>query len=208
MAKKRRTKLTVFGSVEGDREQEFLSFLMEVYKTLESNINPTLKHSSGGTPDKIVGTALTNTSWDKSFAWFDEDFEPHQPLGKEIRESLAKCWNILNPDESFFQCPLKDIQITYNSDKRKPVLIVSQPICVESLILKTLGRTIPKGCKNVSSDKDERKEQIRQLKDILSGILGTENPIDYYRSNLTKETLEQKRQKIPELNLLISMVTK
>lgn len=207
MRKNRKRKLTVFGSVEGDREQEFLNFLMEIYETTNNNINPTLEHSSGGTPDKIVGTALTNSDRDKCFAWFDEDFEPHQPLGTEAREHLARCWNITNPDASFFQCPPKDMQKTYNANKRKPILIVSQPICVETIILKILSREIPNRCEVLSTEKKERKNQIKRLKDTLSGLIGTDNPLNYYRRTITREILEEKRRDIEELNLLIEMIT-
>lgn len=201
---KRQKKLTVYGCVEGNREELFLKFLIEIYQPRKNNINPTLHNASGGTPDANVGLALKNCDRDRSFAWFDEDFEPSYPLGEEIRQDLINNWCI-NKDEidSFYSCRLKDLQ-SYNRKDKNPYLIISQPVCVESIILKALGHTIPVK----EYDATRRKQQIDALKNTLMNLIGKDaDEIQFYRNNLTKEMFEEKRKSIFELNLLISMIT-
>ena len=137
---KRKRKSTVYACYEGHREGLFLKFLIDLYQTTENNINVMPQHASGGKPDRIIGFALKNNDRDKVFAWCDEDFEPDYPLSRETKENLAKCWGIPKEDmDSFHACHLGSIQSAYNLKNRKPVIIISQPVCVEALILKTLG---------------------------------------------------------------------
>lgn len=212
MAKKKRIKDTVFGSVEGNREQAFIDFLCAIYLPDKNNINFQAKCTSGGTPDKIVTTALHECSRDKSFAWLDEDFEPDvSPLSQEVREKLAKHWNITDADEiaRLIVCPICKLQSSFNSrNERKPTLIISQPVCSESLILRTLGHTLP----YAAYDPNKRNAQIKGLKNKLDQLMGGSKTVPeqtaYYRSQLNKEQLEERRRTIPELDLLISMLTK
>ena len=203
--KKRVRKLTVFGCVEGDREKCFLDFLREIYQPDANNIALYPELSAGGTPDRIVTSALQKCDRDKSFAWFDEDFEPNYPLSREVRESLAIYWNIPNGQKTeFYKCPLKDLQNRYNKDNRKPVLVVSQPICVESLILQVLGKSLP----YPSYKHIERDSQIAGLKNKIKDILAGRDETVFYRENLSREKLEKLKETLPELNLLIQMLTK
>jgi hypothetical protein len=212
MGKRKRIKHTVFGSVEGNLEQTFINFLCEIYAPDEYNIKFQAKCTSGGTPDKIVTTALHECSRDKSFAWLDEDFEPDvSPLSQEVRERLAKCWNVTDADEiaKLIICPIGKLQSSFNSrNERKPTLIVSQPVCSESLILQTLGYALP----YAAYDPTKRESQIQGLKNKLDQLMGgSKSPLEqtnFYRQKLTKEALEKKRRTIPELDLLISMLTK
>jgi hypothetical protein len=202
--KKRVRKLTVYGCLEGDREHIFLDFLRSIYRPDMHNIAFYSKHASGGTPDCIVKAAIIECHRDKSFAWFDEDFEPAYPLSKEIKEKLAVCWKV--PEEqniAFAACSLRDVQCLYNSKKRKPILIVSQPVCVEALILRTLGYTLPYDKYDYSC----REEQINKLKNTLKGLFKKAPEASYYAKNLSREKLEDVRKIIPELDLLISMLT-
>lgn len=213
MGKKKRIKnQTVFGCVEGNREQAFIDFLREIYAPDENNIAFKPEHSSGGTPDKIVTTAIRECHRDKSFAWFDEDFEPTEsPLSSEVRQHLMKCWNVKDDAQAkgLLTCPIGKLQATYNpANNKKPTLIVSQPVCSESLILRALGQPIP----YEAYDPNQRKSQIDGLKNKLNQLMGgqksTAEQTAYYRANLTKEALEERRKSIPELDLLISMLTK
>lgn len=161
---KRKRKSTVYSSYEGHREGLFLEFLINLYQTNEKDISITSNHSRGGNPDSIVNFALKNNDRDKVFAWFDEDFEPRNPLSKETKESLAKCWNISKKQmDSFYDCKLGNIQSIYNKEKRKPILIVSQPVCVEALILKALGHKLP----FEKYDHQQHDRQIKQLQRYL-----------------------------------------
>jgi len=118
---------------------------------------------------------------------------------------LAKCWNISDDKKSaFLKCPLKDLQTLYNPSNKKPTLIISHPVCVESLTLRILDKPLP----YESYDSTKRDAQIKTLKDTLKSLIGSKNEIDFYSENLSKEKLETKRKEIPQLDLLIKMVTK
>ncbi len=200
---KRKAKITVFGSVEGYREKYFLDFLKEIYEPRKHNINPTFDEPSGGTPDKLVGQAFQHDHFSRTFVWLDEDFEPEYPLCDELRKKLAISWKV---DEeklnALLNCPLKDLESRFNLEKRKPRLIVSQPVCVESIILKILDKSLP----YEQYDPAKRKEQIKRLKNCVNGIVGS-NEAQFYQEHLTKEKIEEKRKNIPVLDILISMIT-
>ena len=163
-----------------------------------------MRCSNGGTADSIVGKALEECHRDKSFVWFDEDFEPGKPLGREIRKKVAQCWNPnLNDDDDFFQCPLGKLQSEYNPEKRNPILIVSQPVCADAMILRVLGYT-----PTISHyDCNIRKKQIKDLKSHLKGLIGKQDKQAFYMARLSKESLEAQRGEILELDLLISTIT-
>lgn len=213
MAKKKRVKnVTVFGCVEGNREQAFIDFLREIYIPESNNIAFKPEHSSGGTPDRIITAAIRECHRDKSFAWLDEDFEPDEsPLSQNVRETLAKSWNIKDAKkvEELISCPMAKLQSAFNpTNDRKPTLIISQPICSESVILKTLDQSLPYAI----YDPAHRKTQIDGLKNKLNQLMGEAKTVAeqtaYYRQHLNKEKLEKRRKTIPELDLLISMITK
>lgn len=195
--KKRSRKTTVFCSVEGHDEALFLEYLKELYSdqgTMNFPDNPI----RGGSGDHILSFAIKSCHFDRSFAWIDEDVD----LNRESREKLAQCWGV--DTQELIATPLNKIQEVFNSRNTNPVLIVSQPICFESLILRILGKNIP----YAEYEPDKRKMQIKNLKSALAGVLGLEPPLEYYRKNLDKEILGVKRKKIPELELLIQMVSK
>lgn len=203
--RKRIKKHTVYGSIEGNREQLFFDILREIYKPKENGIHLTMRCSNGGTADSIVGEALKTCDRNKSFVWLDEDFEPAKSLGEEIRKKIARCWNLNldDDDDAFLQCPLVKLQSEYNPKKRNPILIVSQPVCAEVMILRVLGY-IP----TISHyDCNIRKKQITDLKNQLNGLIERQDEQAFYMERLSKEILEAKRKEIPELDLLISMIT-
>ena len=205
--KKRRKKCTVYGIVED--QIELVVFLSEIYKPDQNDISLELKNSEGGKPDRIVGFAIRECHRERSFAWLDEDFEPASPLGEDMRHKLSELWKIEPKDlKDFLKCPLKDLQTTYNPSNRKPVIIISQPVCSESVIIKVLGETIPDSCKIYNPDPVQRDKQIKGLKDKLNKIVGKSDRRNFYRQNLDKASLEKRRKLIPELDLLISMITK
>lgn len=92
----------------------------------------------------------------------------------------------------------------YNTKKRKPILIVSQPICVESLILKIFGKT---PC-HQAIEKDKLEQQKKELKSSVRGFIFGVSECEYYQQNLSKDTLQIRRNEIKELDLLISMLIK
>ena len=202
--KHKKQNCTVYGIVED--QIEFVEFLRETYKPDQNNITLKLQDSEGGYPDRIVGFAIRECHRDRSFAWLDEDFEPANTLGRDMRNQLAKCWKIESENlDNFLKCPLRDLQTTYNSENKKPILIISKPVCSESIIIQALGEKIPDSCKTYNPA--TRDTQIKALKHKLDRICNNDK-MDFYRKNLDKDILEEKRKLITELDLLISMITK
>ena len=203
MAKKTRVrKDTVYGCVEGKREDIFLKFLTHIYQSKSSGIDIRWEGPTGGAPDKVINIAIRACDRVKSFAWLDEDFEPENPLSREARKRLAKCWNIQPKHlDDFYQCPLRDLQKLHNPTNRNPLLIVSNPVCVESIILQSLGKILPLE----NYDHTKREAQIKKLKNKLDELIGESSEQDFYLANLSIDLLEERKNLIPELWLLISL---
>lgn len=203
MGKLRKKNCTVYGIVEDQIE-----FLKEIYQTKQNNINLELKNSFGGKPDRIVEFAIRESQRDRSFAWFDEDFEPRDTISENIRHKLAQCWKVEEKNlKDFLKCRLSELQNQYNPNNKKPIIIISQPVCSESIIIQVLGEKIPDSCKIYNPNKLERDKQIKGLKDKLNKIIEKEDKLNYYQKKLSKDILEERRKSIPVLDLLISMIT-
>jgi len=202
MGKKRERNTTVYCSVEGQvSETSLLSHIKSFYSDSSSMKFPE-NPVKGGHPDNILAAALKYCHFDRCFAWIDED----KDLSEDIRGRLAAAWCL---DEAqavaLIQCPLKDIQATFNpTGKRKPTLVVSSPVCVESLILKIAGVNIPHG----TFDVNQRSKQISDCKNAVNGLLLSRSLAVYLAEEVSKEVLDAKRLEIPELDLLIKMVSK
>lgn len=205
--KKKKAKLpSVLAIIEGQREARLLEALKEKYLDLK-NVKFNQSPKYGGTPDRLLDSAINSLPGLKAkdkrvFVWIDED----KDITQEGRSKLFKVWKIDDKQkEDFLQCPLAQLQQRYNEPQQQnPILIVSQPICVESFILRILDKT---PCQ-LSLDAEVRKKQIKELKNLLDGVIGKNDEYEFYRQNLTKETLEKNRKEIPELDLLISMFRK
>jgi hypothetical protein len=197
--KKRKRKTTVFGAIEGQEEALLLEYLKEVYR--DDSIVVKTNPPKGGSPEKVLAYALKSNDRDRVFAWFDED----KDLSQDARKGLIKPWCLKENEKSeILTYPLNSLQKKFNQGLRKPILIVSQPVCVEGLILKILGKRI----KHDKFDENIRTKQIDDLKASLGGIFESKNPIEYYRKNLNQSILEKRRKEIYELNLLINMISK
>lgn len=202
--KKKRQKLfSVFAVIEGEkREANFLLHLKEIY--LDAARVKFIEHPiHGGSPDRLLEQALKCLyfAYDRIFVWIDEDVD----LSENSREVLFKEWKIDNKfKQEFIKCPLGRLQEKYNINKQNPILIVSQPVSVEAIILKTLGKNMPFSCEEFNSK--ERKKQINDLKSCLNSVFNGMEEREYYKNNLTKDILEEKRKNIAELDLLISMI--
>ncbi len=205
MTKKK--KISLYGVVEGDREKCFLSALMQLYQPRDNNISPDIDPSRGGQPNKIVTDVLKRIDRRRCFAWFDEDFEPNSPLSEEVRRHLATAWDIVDDQKAdFLACPLKDLQPIFNlNNRKKPTLIISNPVSVESLILHALGRGSPVA----EYVHEQRDRQIRDLKGALNSLIDASrrSEFEFYLEELNMDSLEERRGQLPELDLLISMIT-
>lgn len=215
MGKKKGSRVknsTAYIACEGDRENLFCEFLDELYEPKKNKINLNYENLHGGRADKFVKQAIIEINRDKSFAWFDEDFESiaDQRLSNDQKRKLIEAWKIPSDKEAeFLKTESKDLQGKFNQNKRKPILIVSQPICVEAMIIRILGKELPEKAKIF--DPRNREKQIEMLKNAVDGIMGLSGSKkeketqakEYYRANLTKEILEEKRKEIKELDLLL-----
>ena len=192
--------MTVYGILEGEkRERKFLEFLQETYLNQQMiSFSPAPIH--GGNPNFLILEAIKRVfNYDRVFVWFDEDKE----ISDETRSYLMKHWKIDDADsKNFMQCSLGELQNRFNQENRKPILIVSQPVSVESLIVMTLGKRV----KHEKYDSLRREEQLASLKNTLKEIFGRQDEFEYYQQHLSREILEERRKKIPELNILISML--
>ncbi|MFZ4762849.1 MAG: hypothetical protein ACOYK8_08555 [Alphaproteobacteria bacterium] len=201
--KKRVKKHSVLGVMEGiKREKAFFECLQALYENKEQ-INVTIDPKHGGTPDSLLDILLKklHSGYDRLFLWIDEDTD----LRQEGREKLFKSWSLTEPQKSsFLNCRVSEIQCQYNQKMRNPILIVSQPISVESFILRVLGKKL---CHtDMSDDKELLEQQKKELKSSLEGVLGITQEDEYYKNNINKESLEKRRIEISELDLLIKMI--
>jgi hypothetical protein len=201
MGKTKKPYTTVHGFLEGKEEAYLLDYLIELY-TDRSKIMITYDPPKGGNPNAIINKAILqlNCGYDKIFVWIDEDLD----LASQTRSKLAKCWDPKSENADIFTCPLKQLQKKFNSKKLNPVLVVSHPICADSLILKILGK---ENLPHKKYNPDTREDQIRDTKNALKEVFRGIDRLEYYRKNLTKKLLEERREKISELNLLIKMIS-
>ena len=175
MAKKhRKVKTTVSVSLEGKRELAYFDYLCDLFYNSETS-HITVEEKFGGDSDSIVERAIKKSSYDKSFAWFDEDVK----LSTEVRNSLGKCWM----QELDASVPDKDLQKTYNKGNRNPILIVSNPRAFEGLILSLF---------NIHLDKTADTKKYKNAFDGHTKCGGDlEKEKGFYQKNLPKEKLEK-----------------
>lgn len=140
--KKKKQNITVYCATEGCDEAIFLEYLKTLYSNTENMRFPD-NPVKGGTPDKILMAAISNAHKNaRAFAWFDEDkyFQDNETI-----DELGKCWCLDNDSIKRMQSePLNSLQRTFNpKNSKKPVLIISQPVCFEGFILSILGKKVP-----------------------------------------------------------------
>lgn len=199
--KKKPRNTTVYCATEGMDEVYFLNHLKGIYSDLNSMKFPD-NPTKGGNPDKIVNDVICNVNkYDRAFAWFDEDkdFSNNETINK-----LAKCWNL---GEEYIKKmrseSLNSLQKKFNPKDKRPILIISQPVCFEGFILRVLGKRLP----HQQFNSNDREKQVADFKNSMPSCL-RDNPFEYYKQNLIKDALEEKRNNIYELDLLIKMVSK
>jgi hypothetical protein len=206
-SKKRSLKTSVYAAIEGDTEKYFLQHLINIYLPDVDGINVRPEHMSGGSADKIIMSAIRYQDRDRAFAWLDEDFEINNPPSQDCKNKLAELWQVdSNLRVDFLNSKFKNLQKNYNLKNRKPILIVSQPISVESMVLAIANEK--KEFETLANTKDEVKIQLKNLKSKLSQLLNGDKIEVFFKNRITKELLESKRSEIYELDLLIKQITK
>ena len=194
MGKKKKQKITIYGLVEGDREEGFINHLLEVFAFDKNpSTNVTLHNNKGGTFCSMLEKLMKQNSRDVLFLLCDEDFD-----GSEEFKDLDKIgWKVKT--EMFEKHKLKDWQSKINIKNKKPTLIISNPVCFEGLILSILGEELQEF--NVGN----RKKQIKGLKNSFEGIKNGLSDAEFFKKVLSKEFLEESKNK--ELQLLLSALS-
>lgn len=195
MAKKKRKKeQIIFVVLEGNREKEFILYLSEVF---DPNHNIKIKYHPdfGGCSDAILDRALRSCFYDRVYVWFDEDSK----LSKDRINALKKCWNIKIPE----RCNDRDLQ-ALNHKMRNPILIVSNPISIEGIIIKLFDKNIPNFAEPLLSTNNLEYNK-RIIKNSVEGIMQNCCDIEYYRNNLSKNQILEKASEIKELEILLSI---
>ncbi len=210
MSKKNRTrKSTVYISMEGDREIVFYQYLGELYNPKNNGINITRSTNTGGTPDRVINDALKNLHYNKTYAWFDEDTQVGNSDNFNVYEGLRKAWNINQEIDK--KIPSKDLMNIYNPTKRNPILIVSNPLSIEGVLIRLFDKKLPTFKEPLLHNKNI-EDNKNKIKSAVCGIFGCkydENiEMAYYRENLSKEILEEKAKVVEELGLLLSIFKK
>ena len=196
---RRQRKITIFCRVEGDREDLILQHLIDLYSDPSKVSIPDNRNARGGNPDEIIAVTLRNAHFNKTFVWIDEDVD----ISPEAREGLGRAWRLDGKGMDLIaKCPLNQIQTTFNQRLLNPIIIVSTPISVESLVLQMLGRNIPHSALNLSS----RDQQIRDLKNAVKSALGGQDEMEHYRKHLTKKHIDSIRVKIPPIDQIIKII--
>lgn len=192
--KKKERQKTTFIAIEGEREEIFLSFIKEVFDK-QNKIKIKQHPDLGGTSNAILDRAIKNCFYPKVYAWFDED----NLLTKDRKEILAKYWNVNIPnnikDRDLQQCNIKN---------KNPILIVSNPLSVEGIIIQLFEKKFPKFKEPLLSENNiEHNKRI--IKNSVDGIFNSDLTLDYYRKHLTKEYILEKSKQIKELKTIISI---
>ncbi len=192
--KKRDRRINIFISQEGEREENFLRYLQELFDP-EKKITLKFSQETGGCSNKILLRAYRNIYHNKVYAWFDED----DALDIEHKKMLKKYWGVKFPSTT------KDSKLqSFNTKMKKPILIVSTPLSVEGILIRLFNKHIPTLIEPITS-KEDFEENKKRMKSSVKGFMGNLSDIEYYRENLTKEKVLQKAKEIEELKLLLTI---
>lgn len=192
---KRKHKLTAKKSilvvVEGEREKAFLKFIVDLYKpTHKINID----NPKGGSSDVILDKAMRQIKkYEEIYAWFDEDI----PLSNKIKEELLhNFWHIVDKKVNL---PDKDLQNSCNSNFCNPVIIVSEPHCIDCVIMKLVNPS------TLTHSTDSCKTQFHDVILKNKKRFDREREIKYYKKSITKDMLEKSNQST--ISLLLKIVS-
>ena len=189
--KKRKTKISRYIAIEGEREKVFYDFLYDLYKPENNNIHIKLSKINGGNQVSILNKAIKEiNNRNMCYVWLDDDFKiKNNDKNKEFIDSLNSLWGT----KIDYTTQYKDLQKIYNKDLKKPILIISNPCSIEGILIKIFNKNIPE---NPTTD---------NLKKAFDSILENLSEKEYYEKHLTKDLLEEKRKSIYELDLLLKI---
>jgi len=154
---------TLLAVGEGKADATFLKYLRSIYCSGGGGVNVSVRDASGKGPSNVIGTAI----------------------GALRISSYDKKLCLLDTDLVWTKQNKKD------ANHKKIELVGSTP-CLEGLLLKTLGRTVP-----ASSLDCKQQLKIITGKDMID--------IDDYAANFGYDVLQNQRAIMPELEKLLRL---
>lgn len=207
MKKNRVARKTFYIACEGKRDRALIRFLLEcIFQTDLTNNHIYVEFeedSLGGNSGKVIDLALKKYNFDKRIAFADNDVKIELNRQKELYKELGKCWG-------------KDIPLTvtwdelikYHKCTDNPVVIISTPLNVESIVLQFLGREQVLFKREFSEENLERNKA--ELKSAVASIMGCngkeEQEYNFYVEHFDRQYCIDKINKIPQLKLLLKSV--
>lgn len=203
-SKRRKAYKTIFIACEGCREHEFLTYIKDLFyeelqeRNIRIEIDDKKNNAFGGTPEKRLSTALKNESkYNIVIAWLDDDVQIEDA---RIHRRLEQSWCVGRISDNISLDELKKLNI----NNRNPIIILAQPLSIESVIIRILGKDIPNLDESLSA-----KSKVNKLKNSLSGIFGfkdVDKEYQYYLENLSKEDLISRARNIECLKKLFEIL--
>ncbi len=206
---KRITYKSIYIAGEGHRERALLRFFFEyllVADLEKCKIRITIEEDMfGGNNGKVIKLAIKHYEYDKRIAFTDNDVQIELNDKREIYKELQKCWKI---DEIPIETNFDELMHFHNYDSN-PVVIISKPINVETVVIRFLGKgELLKKWDLVSSSGLSKTK--KELKSALGGIFGIksgeDNEFNFYVKNIDRELCIQRINTIPQLKLLFQAV--
>lgn len=207
MKKSRVACKTFYIACEGNRDKALVRFLLEgIFQADLDNNNIYIEFeedSLGGNTGKVIDLALKKYNYDKRIAFTDNDVKIELKRQKELYNELGKCWGKQIPLTATW-----DELIKYHKCTDNPVVIISTPLNVESVILQFLGREKVLYQREFSDDNLERNKA--ELKSAVASIMGSNGNEDkeykFYVEHFDKDYCIDKINKIPQLKLLLKSI--
>lgn len=188
--------------MEGYREVYFLQFIQELFysdaKRQNTNLYP--EELQGSTPVKMLLKACDEScKRNQVYLIIDNDTSLiMQATSEDLTEVIKKlkdCWGIQETKiaHGISMNELSKLNI-YN---KKPIIIASEPINMDGLIIQIFDKPLP----DLSEQQNSKIDKIK-LKSKCDSILGIsknankeekeQQTMDFYRSKLTKDKIEEK----------------
>lgn len=163
--KKKKQKKTVLLIYEGKREEQFFSALKKVIHYDRNLIHINEENANGGGSHRALQKAITKAyNYDKVYVLFDEDIS----LNDAFRNKLKDCWRLADDIPSSVKD--SELQSTFNTNNRNPILIVSSPYCFDGFLLNLFGYE-----SLMATELEKGKTPSKACKKIIDGIVGEYN---------------------------------
>lgn len=212
---KRLRKKTMYIGLEGYREVFFVEHIMNLYFSEDDKSNSFIDKDNldGGTPISMLKKVIEQSiKKKKAFLIIDNDTSIDKMANKdEIKDVIKKiknCWGLHDVDIPL-NVTLKELA-SYNIHRKKPIIIASEPINMDGLIIKVFNKDLP--TLSSTGDSEQDKQRLKNMCDNILRIRRNSDKeekerqtLDFYENYLSKRILEQKRTELPSLNEIIEI---